>query len=140
MSNRPNWTRLHASVHQTLRQRHLLAQQGRILIAVSGGQDSLCLAKLLLDLQPKWGWQMAIAHCDHRWPKDEGLATHVETNWLTTGRFLFISKLLLRSVPVRRRHDDGDIKSCSNWLKQRAIRTLLQVTRGAIARKPSSTI
>lgn len=78
MSNRPTWTRLHASVHQTLRQRQLLAQQRRILIAVSGGQDSLCLAQLLLDLQPKWGWQMAIAHCDHHWPKDEGLATHVQ--------------------------------------------------------------
>jgi tRNA(Ile)-lysidine synthase len=49
-----------------------------VLIAVSGGQDSLCLAKLLLDLQPNWGWQLAIAHCDHRWPADEGIAAHVE--------------------------------------------------------------
>ena len=39
-------------------------------MAVSGGQDSLCLAKLLLDLQPKWGWDLAIAHCDHRWRSD----------------------------------------------------------------------
>jgi tRNA(Ile)-lysidine synthase len=34
--------------------------------------------KLLLDLQPKWGWKIAIAHCDHRWPQDEGLASHVQ--------------------------------------------------------------
>ncbi len=39
-------------------------------MAVSGGQDSLCLAKLLLDLQPKWDWKLAIAHCDHRWRPD----------------------------------------------------------------------
>lgn len=78
MSDRPNWTRLHAKLHQTLRQRQLLAKQRRVLIAVSGGQDSLCLTKLLLDLQPKWGWQIAIAHCDHRWPKDQGLAAHVQ--------------------------------------------------------------
>ena len=39
-------------------------------MAVSGGQDSLCLAKLLLDLQPKWGWDLAIAHCDHCWRSD----------------------------------------------------------------------
>jgi len=78
MSNRPNWTLLHASVHQTLRQRQLLPQHRRVLIAVSGGQDSLCLAKLLCDLQPKWGWQLAIAHCDHRWPQDEGIAAHVQ--------------------------------------------------------------
>ncbi|HBL59671.1 MAG TPA: tRNA lysidine(34) synthetase TilS, partial [Cyanobacteria bacterium UBA8803] len=68
----------HARVHQTLRQRCLLARHRRVLVAVSGGQDSLCLMKLLLDLQPKWKWQLAIAHCDHRWPKDVGLAAHVQ--------------------------------------------------------------
>ncbi len=47
-------------------------------MAVSGGQDSLCLIKLLLDLQPKWEWELAIAHCDHRWAADVGIATHVE--------------------------------------------------------------
>lgn len=77
MSERPNWTLLHARIHQTLRQRQLLPKHQRVLVAVSGGQDSLCLAKLLLDLQPKWEWQLAIAHCDHRWPKDVGLADRV---------------------------------------------------------------
>lgn len=78
MSNRPHWTPLHASLHRTLRQRQLLAQNHRVLVAVSGGQDSLCLTKLLLDLQPKWGWQLAIAHCDHRWPSDVGIVEHVQ--------------------------------------------------------------
>lgn len=78
MSKCPNWTPLHARLHQTLRQQHLLARHRCVLIAVSGGQDSLCLVQLLLDLQPKWGWQLAIAHCDHRWPKDAGIAAHVE--------------------------------------------------------------
>jgi tRNA(Ile)-lysidine synthase len=49
-----------------------------LLLAISGGQDSLCLLKLLLDLQPKWGWQLAIAHCDHGWPTDTGIAAQVE--------------------------------------------------------------
>lgn len=78
MSNRPNWTPLHAQLHQTLRQRQLLPKHRHVLVAVSGGQDSLCLAKLLLDLQAKWGWKIAIAHCDHRWSLDVGLAAHVE--------------------------------------------------------------
>ncbi len=73
-----SWTPLHAKLHQTLRQRQLLKQHQRVLIAVSGGQDSLCLTKLLLDLQSKWGWQLGIAHCDHCWPKDEGIAAHVQ--------------------------------------------------------------
>jgi tRNA(Ile)-lysidine synthase len=36
------------------------------------------VAKLLLDLQPKWKWQLAIAHCDHRWHFDMGIAAHVQ--------------------------------------------------------------
>jgi tRNA(Ile)-lysidine synthase len=54
-------------------------------VAVSGGQDSLCLIKLLLDLQPKWGWELGIAHCDHRWRDDsQANAHHVKNlaeNW-----------------------------------------------------------
>ncbi|NET03238.1 MAG: tRNA lysidine(34) synthetase TilS [Merismopedia sp. SIO2A8] len=79
-----SWTLLHARLHQILRQRQLLPKQRQVLVALSGGQDSLCLAKLLLDLQSKWGWHLAIAHCDHRWPWDAGIAAHVEgiaQNW-----------------------------------------------------------
>ncbi len=47
-----------------------MRQGQRVLVGVSGGQDSLCLVKLLLDLQPKWGWYLAIAHCNHRWRED----------------------------------------------------------------------
>ena len=71
------WTIFHSKLHQTLRDKQLLPQNSKILIAVSGGQDSLCLAKLMLDLQPKWQWKMAIAHCDHGWSSDVGLADHV---------------------------------------------------------------
>ena len=50
----------------------------RILIAVSGGQDSMCLAKLLQMQQTKFGWHLAIAHCDHRWREDsQANADHV---------------------------------------------------------------
>jgi tRNA(Ile)-lysidine synthase len=71
------WTKFHAKFHQTLKDQQFLPQNSKILIAVSGGQDSLCLAKLMLDLQSKWQYKMAIAHCDHCWQSDEGLANHV---------------------------------------------------------------
>ncbi|MGP0129622.1 MAG: tRNA lysidine(34) synthetase TilS [cyanobacterium endosymbiont of Rhopalodia musculus] len=72
------WTLLHARLHTTLRERNLLPPRKYILIAVSGGQDSLCLLKLLLDLQSKWTWKIAIAHCDHRWKSDIGIADFVQ--------------------------------------------------------------
>ncbi|NJK36350.1 MAG: tRNA lysidine(34) synthetase TilS [Oscillatoriales cyanobacterium SM2_3_0] len=70
MSAQPPWTELHAQLHRTLRSRLLLPQTERLLVAVSGGQDSLCLIKLLRDLQPKWGWELAMVHCDHGWRSD----------------------------------------------------------------------
>ncbi len=71
------WTSLHARVHQTLKDSLLLPRQSKILIAVSGGQDSLCLLKLMIDLQSKWDWKIAIGHCDHGWASDIGIADHV---------------------------------------------------------------
>ncbi|MBO3457719.1 tRNA lysidine(34) synthetase TilS [Aetokthonos hydrillicola Thurmond2011] len=73
------WTPLHAKIHRTIRSRQLFRRDQRLLVAVSGGQDSLCLIRLLLDLQPKWGWDLAIAHCDHRWRSDsQANANYVE--------------------------------------------------------------
>ncbi len=70
MAHQRAWTLLHARLHRVLRQRQLLPKQQRVMVGVSGGQDSLCLMRLLLDLQPKWQWQLAIAHCDHCWRTD----------------------------------------------------------------------
>ncbi len=85
------WTPLHAKIHRTIRDRHLFERNQRLLVAVSGGQDSLCLIQLLLDLQPKWGWHLAIAHCDHRWRSDSGAnASHVENLAKTWGILFYL--------------------------------------------------
>ncbi|PMB05535.1 tRNA lysidine(34) synthetase TilS [Fischerella thermalis CCMEE 5273] len=85
IQNRVTWTPLHAKIHRTIRSRHLFERKEHLLVAVSGGQDSLCLIKLLLDLQPKWEWKLGIAHCDHRWRTDsQANAQHIENlakNW-----------------------------------------------------------
>lgn len=76
--NNGQWTLLHAQLHTLLRQCQILAKGSRLLLAVSGGQDSLCLLKLLRDLQPKWEWELAVAHCNHRWASDVGMAEWVQ--------------------------------------------------------------
>jgi tRNA(Ile)-lysidine synthase len=64
------WSLAHAKLHTLLRQKVLLPKNSSVLVAVSGGQDSLCLARLLIDLQPQWQWSLAVVHCDHRWRND----------------------------------------------------------------------
>jgi tRNA(Ile)-lysidine synthase len=78
------WTPLHSQLHQTLIDRQLLPVGANILLAVSGGQDSLCLGQLLGELQSRWHWQLAVGHCDHGWTEDIGIAERVErvaTSW-----------------------------------------------------------
>ncbi|MGG6266513.1 tRNA lysidine(34) synthetase TilS [Leptolyngbya sp. AN03gr2] len=65
-----SWTPIHAQIHRSIRHRNLLQKNQSILIAVSGGQDSMCLAQLMIDLRSRWNWHLAIAHCDHRWRSD----------------------------------------------------------------------
>ena len=72
------WTSLHSQLHRTLIERQLLPVGANILIAVSGGQDSLCLGQLLRDLQSRWQWQLSVGHCDHGWTQDIGIAERVE--------------------------------------------------------------
>lgn len=77
--SKPFWTPLHVQVNRVLQRRGLLPSGQAVLVAVSGGQDSLCLIQLLLDLQPRWHWQLAIAHCNHRWrPDAEANAAYIQ--------------------------------------------------------------
>ncbi|MEL6381682.1 MAG: tRNA lysidine(34) synthetase TilS [Cyanobacteria bacterium J06626_18] len=92
---RNSWGALQAHLHQTLRSRSiphsgktpqsLLPKASHILIAVSGGQDSQCLLRLLLDLQNKWDWQLHSVHCNHRWRPDADanadFVAHLTNQW-----------------------------------------------------------
>ncbi|MGF1460429.1 MAG: tRNA lysidine(34) synthetase TilS [Leptolyngbyaceae cyanobacterium] len=80
------WSLLHAHLHQRLKAQPvqplsshpsgvaiatpLLPAQAKVLIAVSGGQDSQCLLRLLTDLQKQWQWQLYAIHCNHGWRAD----------------------------------------------------------------------
>jgi len=55
------------SFNELICEKNLLKPKQRILICVSGGQDSMCLIKLLFRLQTKWNWTLGIIHCDHQW-------------------------------------------------------------------------
>ena len=73
------WTEFHAKLHIFLRASFLLPNNSHILMAISGGQDSLCLAYLLRELAERWQWSLGIVHCDHQWRSDSAEnADHVK--------------------------------------------------------------
>ena len=54
-----------AQVRQTIVSHHLLATGDRVVVAVSGGADSVALLHLLVSLQPPLQLTLHVAHLDH---------------------------------------------------------------------------
>ncbi len=54
-------TRLHDHLQTT----QLLPPQSKLVVAVSGGVDSVTLLNMLRELQDFYGWQMVVAHINH---------------------------------------------------------------------------
>jgi len=53
-------------VENQIQQRKLLARGQKVLVAVSGGADSMVLLQVLLALGKKLRWQISVAHFNHR--------------------------------------------------------------------------
>jgi tRNA(Ile)-lysidine synthase len=67
MSRKPvNKLTLDQRVLGFIRKHHLVARGQTLLVAVSGGQDSVCLLHVLNRLQPELGIKLHVAHLDHQ--------------------------------------------------------------------------
>jgi tRNA(Ile)-lysidine synthase len=56
---------LPSHVEQSIRARGLFVRGQRLLVAVSGGGDSMVLLQVLHELAPRHGWRLTIAHLNH---------------------------------------------------------------------------
>ncbi len=56
---------LSTRLHDHLQATDLLPPQSKLVVAVSGGVDSVALLNMLHELQDFYGWQMVVAHLDH---------------------------------------------------------------------------
>ena len=57
-------------LHHLINEKKLLISNQSIVLAVSGGQDSICLFFIFLQLKTQWGWNFSLVYCNHLWQKD----------------------------------------------------------------------
>ncbi|WP_269606946.1 tRNA lysidine(34) synthetase TilS [Prochlorococcus marinus] len=68
-----SWSKWHTRLHKRLKQnKSLLPINSTLLLAISGGQDSMALLKLIIDLKRLYKWQIEIWHGDHQWHAKSG--------------------------------------------------------------------
>ena len=76
-------TKEHATPEQRvlgfIRERHMALRRQKVVVAVSGGPDSVCLLHVLVNLQKELGVRLHVAHLDHqlRGPESEADARYV---------------------------------------------------------------
>ena len=74
MSKPPFWTSWHARLHRQLLLEPWLLPKGQpLLLAVSGGQDSMALLSLLIGLRHLPAWTLTVWHGDHGWHERSGV-------------------------------------------------------------------
>ena len=63
-----NWTSWHHILHkELLRNKKLVPDGANLLLAVSGGQDSMALLTLINDMKTQHNWYVHVWHGDHQW-------------------------------------------------------------------------
>jgi len=71
-TDRP-WSKWHMRLHKRLKNNtSLLPSHSTLLLAISGGQDSMALLKLIIDLKRLYTWQIEVWHGDHKWHNKSG--------------------------------------------------------------------
>ena len=59
------------TIRQTVSRFRMLQQNDRVLIAVSGGPDSVALARILLDMQEEYSLTLGLVHLNHLLREEE---------------------------------------------------------------------
>ena len=57
-------------LHQLVIKKKLLKSNQSMILAISGGQDSISLLFIFIQLKDQWNWKLSIIYCNHLWQKD----------------------------------------------------------------------
>ena len=76
-----NWSSWHHLLHkELLRDKKLIPNGAHLLIAVSGGQDSMTLLSMINDMKNQHNWLVHVWHGDHQWhDKSERFALELKS-------------------------------------------------------------
>ncbi len=69
MSKNQHTLNLLNTINKSINSINAIKKRQSILISISGGQDSICLFFILIQLKKQWEWSFGIIYCNHLWQK-----------------------------------------------------------------------
>jgi len=92
-----NWTPWHNLLHKAILSNKTLIPNGaNILIAVSGGQDSMALLNLFCDIKEHHNWSISVWHGNHQWHKQSSKYAFELNNYCKKKNIEFYSDKTLK--------------------------------------------
>ena len=89
---RNNWTNWHHILHKSIINDPEFIPNGiKLLIAVSGGQDSMALLSLFNDIKKTHNWEIYVWHGDHQWHSKSSLYAEELRTFCTNKKIRFYS-------------------------------------------------
>ena len=110
-STKKNWTSWHHLLHkEILGNKKLIPNGANLLIAVSGGQDSMALLNLINDIKMQHNWFVNVWHGDHQWHEKSSkyaleLKSYCEAKTLT----FYVDQANKKIFLQKKKHEIGDI-------------------------------
>jgi tRNA(Ile)-lysidine synthase len=88
-----NWSPLADKVNSILTRKSLLNKGDKVLLAVSGGMDSIVMFSVFLELQEKWNFELVLGHINHNLrPADDKKEAQLCQNLALKNELLYLEK------------------------------------------------
>ena len=115
-----NWTAWHHILHKEILGNKTLIPDGAVLlIAVSGGQDSMALLNLINDMKKQHNWVVNVWHGDHQWhEKSEKYALELKSYFNKKNIPFFVDRANKKTISSEEKARDWRYKKLSERANQ----------------------
>ena len=126
MGKQTDIRKMEEKVHQTIKARDLLSPGDRLVVAVSGGPDSVALLACLVALSTRWNWEISIGHVNHglRGTESDEDAAFVEQLGDQFGVPVSIHKVNLKKQDAKRSRQS--LQAYAREIRYQALEAILQ--------------
>lgn len=91
------------SINEIIKQKNLISAGQTILLTISGGQDSVCLLFIFLQLKTQWNLSVSLLYCQHLWQLDSFYNISLLAKLAYLFKFPFYSSVTFKKIDTEQK-------------------------------------